>query len=80
MIHAVLAGLLISLALISLVVEKWQNTNIKISKGFSYFYGSGTFIWLVLGQQFGNYILMGISSVQLCCVLLLLFTNDKEIL
>lgn len=80
MIHAVLAGLLVTLSLISLVIEKWQNPNIKIAKVFYYFYGAGTFIWLILGQQVGNYILMGISAVQLCCVLLLLLTNNKEVL
>lgn len=80
MIHAVLAGILVTVSLISLVIEKWQNPNFKISKAFYYFYGVGTFLWLVLGQQFGNYVLMGISAVQLCCVLLLLLTNNNEVL
>ena len=34
----------------------------------------------ITSKQLGNYILMSISAVQLCCVLLLLLSNNKEVL
>lgn len=75
---ALFAGLLVTLSLIVLIAQVLiSEQKPDLPGSFLFFYGSGTFLWAILGLYQESVPLVSISLVQLSCVVGLKFLSKR---
>jgi hypothetical protein len=70
MMHAILAGLLCTTAMIVLARHVFESPGAKVSRWFLILYGAGTCVWTALGWYNDSVTLITISVTQLFTCLL----------